>query len=80
MTSAKALEVHALWDESAQVWIATSEDIPGLCVQAGTFEELLDTVAGLAPDLLELNGVTLLEQTVPIHLTAERTAAVRLHG
>ena len=67
----KELEVHALWDDAAGVWIATSEDVPGLCAQAGTLEELLETVAGLVPDLLELNQAP--SASLPIHVTAERT-------
>ena len=38
-------------------WIATSDDVPGLCCEAATFEELVETVLALAPDLLTANGV-----------------------
>ncbi len=49
-------EVAAEWDEAAGVWIATSDDVPGLCVQAAGFDELADTVAALVPELLTLNA------------------------
>ncbi len=49
-------EVTAEWDEAAGVWIATSDDVPGLCVQAASFDELADTVAALVPELLTLNA------------------------
>ncbi len=44
--------VTAAWDEETKVWFAASEDIPGLFVQADTFEELVKLVPELAADLL----------------------------
>lgn len=73
-------EVAAEWDEAAGVWIATSDDVPGLCVQAASFDELADTVAALVPELLTLNAAGDLPATVPVHLHAHRTATVRLHA
>ncbi|MDB9536924.1 DUF1902 domain-containing protein [Dolichospermum planctonicum CS-1226] len=29
-----SLKVHAFWDEEAQVWTASSEDVPGLVTEA----------------------------------------------
>ena len=43
----KNYEIHAEWDTEAGVWIATSEDVPGLCAQADTFDDLVDIVTGL---------------------------------
>lgn len=78
MALIQPLEVRVTWDDGVKVWIATSDDIPGLCAQANTLEELVDVVSDLAPELLELNGVILSAPAVPIHITAERTATVRL--
>lgn len=50
-------EVHAEWVADSGAWIATSEDVPGLCVQADTFDEMVEIVTGLVPELLELNNV-----------------------
>ncbi|GAB4337211.1 MAG: hypothetical protein OHK0047_26800 [Leptolyngbyaceae cyanobacterium] len=33
-------QVSAFWDEAAAVWVATSEDIPGLATEADTIEAL----------------------------------------
>jgi len=70
------LEVQAFWDDDAGVWYATSDDVAGLCVQADSFDELIEIANGLTPDLLELNHV---EITAPysLHFTAERTAIVQ---
>lgn len=37
----KALFVRAEWDEEAKVWVATSDDVPGLVAEADTAETLL---------------------------------------
>lgn len=73
-------EVTAEWDEAAGVWIATSEDVPGLCAQAASFDELAEVVAALVPELLTLNAAADLPATVPVHLTAHRIATVRVHA
>jgi predicted RNase H-like HicB family nuclease len=48
--------ITASWDEDTRVWMATSEDIPGLCAQADTFEELVGLLPELAADLLSADG------------------------
>ena len=48
--------ITASWDAETKVWMATSEDIQGLCAQADTFEELVDLLPDLAADLLSANG------------------------
>ena len=48
--------VDFLWDNEAQVWIATSDDIPGLVLEGGSFDALLERVKCTAPEILSLNG------------------------
>jgi hypothetical protein len=48
------LLVRALWDAETQVWVATSEDIPGLVVEHESFEEMLAAIRDLAPDLISV--------------------------
>lgn len=76
----KVYEVTAEWDQAAGVWIATSDDVPGLCAQAASFDELADIVAALVPELLTLNAAGELPDSVPVHLSAHRTATVRLYA
>ena len=38
------------------VWLATSDDLPGLIVETGTREEAIDLVPELALDLLKEEG------------------------
>ena len=48
--------VKALWDAEAGVWVATSDNIPGLVTESKTFEALLKKLRTLVPELLELNN------------------------
>lgn len=46
--------VTANWDDEAKVFTSTS-DIPGLVVEADTFEEFVSLVEALAPEMLAAN-------------------------
>lgn len=48
--------VKFLWDNEADVWIATSDDIPGLVLESGSFDALLERVRFAVPELLELGN------------------------
>lgn len=50
------LLVTAQWDDQAKVWVATSEDIPGLVTEAASLDGLLDRVLAVVPELLEDNA------------------------
>lgn len=76
MAAPAVLDVRAEWDDEAGVWIATSEDVPGLCVEASTFDELVAVATELTPELLELNHVEI-SGPVSIHITAERTMTAK---
>jgi hypothetical protein len=43
--------VRAHWDGEARVWVATSEDVPGLVTEADTLEALHDKVLVMIPEL-----------------------------
>lgn len=44
------------WDNEADVWIATSNDIPGLVLESGSFDALLERTRFAVPELLSLNA------------------------
>ena len=54
----KPYYVHAQWDEEAKVWVASSEDVPGLATESYTTESLIQKLKTLIPELLEANGQT----------------------
>jgi predicted RNase H-like HicB family nuclease len=47
--------VHADWDPEAGVWVATSDDVPGLATEASTIEALAAKLRIMVPELLEAN-------------------------
>ena len=49
--------VTAIWDKEAGVWVATSDDVPGLVTEAETQELLERKLVELVPELLLENGV-----------------------
>lgn len=48
-------KVEAFWDREAQVWVAESEDIPGLVTEADTIEALTNKLRQMILELLQLN-------------------------
>ena len=66
------------WDDEAAVWIATSEDVPGLVLESGSFDALIERVRYAVPELLELNN----KQTESIDLSffSERHDKVAVYG
>lgn len=50
--------IHLTWDNEANVWIATSDDIPGLVLESGSFDALLERSRIAIPELLALNAPT----------------------
>ena len=47
--------IHAEWDAEAAVWVATSNDVPGLATEADTLEALAAKLRVMVPELLQLN-------------------------
>jgi hypothetical protein len=45
--------VRADWDQEAEVWVATTSDLPGLVTEAPSIEALRRKLPGMILDLLE---------------------------
>lgn len=69
--------VHLVWDSEAAVWVATSDDIPGLVLESGSFDALLERVRFAAPELIALN-----HSSAPATLTflSQRSERVAYNG
>jgi predicted RNase H-like HicB family nuclease len=61
------------WDEEAYVWLASSEDVPGLALEGGSLDALMERVKYAVPDLLDLK-----DTDIKINFKAERLAAVHV--
>jgi predicted RNase H-like HicB family nuclease len=71
-------EVRAFWDSEASVWVAESDDVPGLVTEAETVEQLIAPLQVEVPELLEANGALVAEEKdVSIRLVAERAVRAR---
>ncbi len=72
--------VHADWDPEADVWVATSEDVPGLATEASTIETLTEKLRTMIPELLKANQLVSSDefQAVSFELTSLRQERVRL--
>ena len=56
MKGDRPLIVHAMWEEEAKVWVATSEDVPGLVTEAPSLDTLIPKLKVMIPELLDANG------------------------
>lgn len=81
----KHVEVRAVWDDDAGVWIAESEDVPGLVTEAASLKELGPILDAVIPLLLRENHIEI-EPTdsrfeyriIPKILTAEIDRSIEI--
>jgi len=69
-----ALTVRAEWDPEVGVWVAESDDVPGLVTEADTLERLVERLHVLVPELLELNGAARCSAPVEFVVRLSETA------
>ena len=50
--------VKLTWDGEASMWVATSDDVPGLVLESNSYDALIEKVKVAIPELLELNDNT----------------------
>jgi hypothetical protein len=50
-------KVEAFWDSDAEVWVATSADVPGLVTEASTIEAVTQKLREIIPKLIILNKI-----------------------
>jgi predicted RNase H-like HicB family nuclease len=65
----KEYKVTLTWDNEAYVWMATSPDVPGLALESGSLDALMERVKMAIPDLLELK-----DADITINFQAEQLA------
>jgi hypothetical protein len=52
----REIAIQARWDNEARVWTATSDDVPGLVIEADTWSGMIEEVRLTLPQLLEVRG------------------------
>ena len=68
-----SIAVEAEWDAEARVWVATSDEVPGLVAEHRDLSALQAMVVELVPILLVENGVIgpgEATRDLPIHMAA----------
>ncbi len=71
-------KVNIIWDSEASVWVATSKDVPGLVLESGSFDALIERVRYAIPELIELNGHKM--QSYKLTFLSERHDQVAAYG
>jgi Domain of unknown function (DUF1902) len=62
------LRINAVWDDGASVWVATSDDVAGLAIEASTIDALVERLKVVIPELMELNHQDTLGDELPFML------------
>lgn len=72
--------IEASWDPEAKVWVATSDDVPGLVTEADSMEALAEKLRTMVPEMLEANQILPADslEYVSFDLTSHRQEQVRL--
>ncbi|MSQ20877.1 MAG: DUF1902 domain-containing protein [Betaproteobacteria bacterium] len=68
----RQFDVVAIWDPEAEVWVATSDDVPGLITEAASMEVFIEKLKVMIPELLAANGYNDGDE-VPFTLRSERS-------
>lgn len=70
--------IRAEWDADALVWVATSDDVPGLVTEADTLEALDSKLQVMVPELLEANDCLPDNKIIQVELLARRFSTTNL--
>jgi Domain of unknown function (DUF1902) len=69
--------VKAEWDTEAQVWTATSDDVPGLVAESASLEKLRPKVMLMIEELIQLNNLSFGAGDIPVHFVAQTTERLK---
>ena len=70
--------IKFIWDAEAAVWIATSDDVPGLILESGSLDALIERVRFAVPELLALDGN--IQEPLSMYFISERHEKVYAYG
>ncbi len=75
----KPLFIRVEWDEEARVWVATSDDVPGLATEENNIEMLIEKLKVMIPELLDANGIGQ-KQEIPFEIITRRFETAHFAG
>jgi predicted RNase H-like HicB family nuclease len=72
--------IEAFWDSEAEVWVATSEDVPGLVTEAETIELLTSKLRVMIPELIFANEIVPIDYkgSINFQLTSHRQELIEV--
>jgi hypothetical protein len=75
----KTFVIDLMWDPEADVYVATSDDVPGLATEAGSLDALIERVKAIVPELLRDNGILTGQSSrhLSLSFTARRSETIR---
>ena len=79
MSTGNVLNIKATWDDDAKVWVAESDDVPGLITEADTVSALVQKLKYLIPELLNANGCSD-DDEIPFKLISEIASTTYRHA
>lgn len=62
----RLFKVNLSWDNEAKVWTGLSDDVPGLCVEGDTIEEVKNIAMDIIPILLRENNADSVINNSPV--------------
>lgn len=71
-----SLTIRATWDDEARVWVAESDDVPGLVLESGSLDALIERLRYAVPEMLELNGTR--QDTIEMSIVSRRMERVAM--
>lgn len=74
------LKIKATWDEEVYVWVATSDDVMGLAIEASTMDALIERLKIVIPELLVCNHQAELNEEVPFILEGRFFGKITAHA
>ena len=80
----RMIVVRAHWDPESEVWVAMSDDVPGLVTEAETQRELVEKLHVMIPELLEDGNGNDYDAgetpEIPVVIMSEQCEIIRLRG
>lgn len=73
LAAMNSILVKAEWDPEVSVWVATSDDVPGLVAESPSLEQLRPKVLAMIADMIMENGLESTLSEIPVHIVAHST-------
>ncbi|MBD2725189.1 DUF1902 domain-containing protein [Nostoc sp. FACHB-892] len=73
-------KVEVFWDSDAEVWVATSDNVPGLVTEASTIEVLTQKLREIIPELIVINKIVPRDYvgSITFELTSHRQELIQV--